>query len=55
MAFKILASIVAIGLMVVYNGAVVVKLKDIALGVVVLIGLVMMLWDLWESVRQEDE
>lgn len=55
MVFKILASLVAAGLVVLFTGAVVVKLKDLALAAVVLIGLGLMLWDLWESVRHEEE
>jgi hypothetical protein len=55
MIFKIFASIVAIGLMVIYTGAAVVKLQDVALGIVVLIGLGMMAWDLWESVRSKED
>lgn len=55
MAFKIFCGIVAIVLMVVYSGAVVVKLREIPLGIVVLIGLVMMAWDLWDSMRERDD
>jgi len=55
MIFKIFASIVAVGLMVIYTGAAVVKLQDVALGIVVLIGLGLMAWDLWESVRSKED
>lgn len=55
MIFKIFASLVAAGLMILFTGAVAVKLKEIALAVVILIGVGMMLWDLWESVRHEEE
>lgn len=55
MAFKILAGILAIALMVLFTGAVVVKLKDFALGAVIVIGLAMMVIDLWQSLRSKDD
>ncbi len=55
MVFKILASIVAALLLLIFIGPVVVKLKDIALTVVVLIGVVMMATDIWNSFRSRDE
>lgn len=51
MALKIFSAIVAVLLMASYLGAVVFKLKEVALGVVVVIGLVMMLKDLWQSLH----
>lgn len=55
MAFKIVASIVAAALLCVFIGPVVVKLKDVALSVVVLIGLVLMVADLWSSLRSKGD
>ena len=47
MAFKIFAGIVAVTLLLAYVAAPVIKLKDVALGIVVLIGIILMLIDLW--------
>ncbi len=55
MPIKIFAAIVAIVLVVAFVGAPVVKLKDVALGVVVLIGVVMMLVDLWQSLQSKED
>ncbi|MDH4326773.1 MAG: hypothetical protein OEZ09_03310 [Betaproteobacteria bacterium] len=55
MIFKILAGIVAATLLIVFVGPVVVKLKDVALSVVVLIGLTMMLVDIWQSLKSKDD
>lgn len=55
MAFKIVAGIVAAALLIVFISPVVVKLKDAALGVVVLIGLTMMITDLWQSLKSADD
>ncbi len=55
MAFKIFAGIVAIVVMAPYLIAPVVKLKDVALGVVVLAGLAMMLVDLWQSLKSKED
>lgn len=55
MIFKILASIVAAALLVIFIGPVVIKLKDIALSVVVLIGVTMMVVDIWHSLRSKDD
>jgi hypothetical protein len=55
MRFDILASIVAAALLVAFVGPVVVKLKDVALSIVVLIGLSMMVVDIWHSLRSKDD
>ncbi|MEX2239456.1 MAG: hypothetical protein WD775_02055 [Burkholderiales bacterium] len=55
MIFKVLAGIVAATLLIIFVGPVVVKLKDTALSVVVLIGLTMMLVDLWQSLKSKDD
>lgn len=55
MAFKVLASIVAAALLIIFIGPVVVKLKDVALSVVVLIGVSMMVTDIWHALRSKDD
>jgi ABC-type branched-subunit amino acid transport system permease subunit len=55
MVFKILAGIVAAALLIVFIGPVVVKLKDAALSIVALIGVTMMLIDLWQSLQSKDD
>ncbi len=55
MPIKIFAGIVAVVLMVAFLSPVVFKLKDVALGVVILIGLVMMLIDLWQSLQSKED
>lgn len=52
---KIAASIVAAALLIAFISPVVVKLKDVALSIVVLIGLAMMITDIWHSLRAKDE
>lgn len=55
MVFKILSSIVAALLLLIFIGPVVYKLKDVALTVVVSIGVTMMIVDIWHTVRAKDE
>ncbi len=55
MAFKILASIIAAAMMLLFMGPVVVKLKDFALGGVVLIGVAMMATDMWNALQSKDD
>lgn len=55
MIFKYVAGIVAILLLLVYLGPVVIKLKDVALVSVVLVGFVMMLIDLWQSLQSKGD
>jgi hypothetical protein len=52
--YKILAGIIAAVLMITYMAPVVWRLKDAALWVVATIGVVMMLVDLWQSLRAKD-
>lgn len=54
MPVKIVSGLIAIVLLVAYVTPVVLKLKEIALGVVIFIGIVMMLVDLWQSLRQHE-
>ena len=55
MAFKIFAGIVAVVLFVGFMVPYVLKMKDIALGVVALIGLALMARDLWDTFHEKDE
>ncbi len=55
MPIKIFAGIVAVTLMIAFLVPVVFKLKDISLGVVILIGLGLMLVDLWQSLQSKDD
>jgi len=51
MKYKYFAAALAVVLMVVYLAAPVIKLRDPALTIVVLIGVALMLVDLWQSLR----
>jgi hypothetical protein len=55
MIFKIFAGIVAAALLIIFIGPVVVKLNDTALTVVALIGVTMMLVDVWQSLKSKDD
>ena len=55
MIFKVLAGVVAVLLMLIYLAPPVYKLKDVELGIVVTIGLVMMLVDLVQSLRSRED
>jgi len=55
MALKIFAGILAAILLLLFVGPVVVKLKDVALLCVVLIGLVMMVVDIWHALRSRED
>jgi len=55
MGFRILAGIVAAALLLAFVGPVVIKLKDLPLGIVVLIGVAMMLFDLWQSLKTKED
>lgn len=54
MAIKILGGVVALSLVIAYLLPPLVKLKDVALGAVILIGIAMMLIDLWQSLQKEE-
>lgn len=54
MIVKLVAGIIAAVLLAAFLGAVVLKLKDAALAAVALIGLAMMLYELWETLREND-
>ena len=51
---KIFAALVAVVLMLSYLTPLVLKLKDASLAAVVLIGVLMMLVDLWQSLQRPD-
>jgi hypothetical protein len=55
MPYKIVAGILAATLMLAYMAPVVLRLQDVALWIVAMIGVVMMLVDLWQSLRSKDE
>jgi hypothetical protein len=54
MILRIVAALVAVVLLVAFLTPVVVKLKDVALGAVILIGVAMMLVDMWQTFRDKD-
>jgi hypothetical protein len=54
MPTKIFAGLIAVALMLAYLLPLVLKLKEMALAGVVAIGVVMMLIDLWQSLRAGD-
>ena len=55
MPIKIFAAIVAVALLLALLTPGVFKLKDVALGVIILIGIVMMLVDLAQSLKSKDD
>jgi hypothetical protein len=55
MPIKFFAAVVAVILVITYLVPVVLKLKDVALGVVILIGIGMMLVDLWQSLQSKED
>lgn len=55
MVFKIFAGIVAVVLLIGFLVPYVLKMQDIALGIVILIGLAMMTRDLWDTFHEKDE
>lgn len=52
MPVKIVAAVIAVVLVLAYLSPIVLKLKAVALGVVITIGIIMMLIDLWQSFRE---
>jgi hypothetical protein len=55
MIFKIVTGIFAAALLMIYMAPVVIRLKDTALWVIALIGIGMMLVDLWQSLQSKDD
>jgi len=55
MPTKIVAAIVAVALVLAYVGPMVFKMKDVALAGVILIGIVVMLFDLWHTLQDAND
>ena len=55
MAVKIIAGILGAVLLLVYMAPVVLRLKETALWIIVLIGVGMMLVDLWQSLQSKED
>jgi 4-hydroxybenzoate polyprenyltransferase len=55
MALKIFAGLVGVVLLLIYVAPVVLKLKDIPLWCVALLGIGMMLVDLWQSLQSKED
>jgi hypothetical protein len=55
MAVKIVAAIVAVILLGTYLLALAFKLKEIDLAIVIVVGLALMLVDLWQSLKSKDD
>lgn len=55
MIIKVLAALVALTLLLGFLVPYVVKMKDIALGVVIIIGLALMARDLWDTFQEKDK
>lgn len=55
MLIKYISAVVAVVLMLCFLAPPVLKLKDIALGVIILIGIAMMLADLWQSLQAKED
>jgi hypothetical protein len=55
MAAKIVGALVAVGLVLAFLLPPLFKLKDIALGIVIVIGIAMMLVDLWQSLQSKED
>ena len=51
MPSKIFAAIVALALVLAYVGPMVIKMKDLPLAIVIVIGIVVMFADIWQSLR----
>jgi len=54
MAVKILSGLIAAILLVGYLAVPVIKLQEIPLAIVGMISVVMMAWDLWDSLKKDD-
>ena len=55
MLIKYLAAAVAVMLVVAYLVPVVLKLKEVSLGIVIAVGIAMMLVDLWHSLQSQED
>jgi len=55
MPVKIFSGVVAVVLLLAYLVPLVLKLKEVSLGIVILIGITMVLVDLWQSLRAGED
>jgi hypothetical protein len=55
MAVKIVAALVAVILMGAYLIAPVYKLQEVDLGIAIVLGMILMLVDLWQSLKSKDD
>jgi hypothetical protein len=55
MGIKIAVALVAVGLVCTYLLALAFKLKEVDLTIVIIVGLLLMFIDLWQSLRSKDE
>ena len=55
MNWKVISGVIAAALLILFISPVVIKLKDVALSIVVLIGIAMMLTDIWHTLRSKDD
>ena len=55
MKLKIVAGIIGVALLLAYVAPVVLRLKDVALSIVALVGIGMMLVDLWQSLQSRED
>ena len=55
MAIKWAAAVVAVLLLGIYLLALAIKLKEIDLAIVILVGFILMLVDLWQSLKSKDD
>lgn len=54
MTWKIFTGLLAMAIMVIFVGVVFVKLKDVSLGAVILIGVAMMVYEFIETLKEKD-
>jgi hypothetical protein len=55
MVMKYVAAVLALTLFVIFNGAILVKMKEVPLAIVIFIGVAMMAADLFQSLKSRDE
>jgi hypothetical protein len=55
MRVKLAAGVLAFTLFIIFNGAIAWKMKEASLTIVILIGLVMMVADLYQSIKHKDD
>lgn len=55
MVIRIIAALIAVGFLLLFLVPYVLKMKDIALGVVIVAGLVLMARDLWDTFQEKDD